>query len=98
MKVSADLLFILRLHVADLPCHFVAGFWFNMSDELVIEVFRKLSYQDLCNVACTCVKWNLLANDDFVRFLANVWYRWCTIMTNNTIPLSISLSYGKNST
>jgi hypothetical protein len=38
-----------------------------MSDELAIEVFKKLSYRDLCNVACTCVKWNLIANDDLVR-------------------------------
>jgi len=40
--------------------------WFNLSDELAIEVFRKLGYKDLCNVARTCVKWNLLANDDFL--------------------------------
>lgn len=40
--------------------------WLSMSDELAIEVFKKLSYRDLCNVACTCVKWNLIANDDLL--------------------------------
>ncbi len=42
------------------------SFWMIMSDELTMEIFKRLDYRDLCNVARTCVKWNIIANDDLV--------------------------------